>query len=448
MNDNAYRASPVALHDALSNKELGALRERIIESGALGRSPTYLSLLDYLLQAARQGQQPKEVTIAIEVMGRDASFDVSRDSIVRVYIHQLRKRLHKYYDRHEKDADFRLVIPKGQYTIAAQPHTDALSIEPEGGPHLPPIDRPPSPPTRLAGWPNLTVPLIILLMLNLIFLGYIVLRNPPLDGEQTTLHASHALWQNILNDDLPVLIVMGDYYIFGELDGQGRINRMVRDFNINSRDDLGNLFMRDNEARKRFLDLDMTYMPEGSAYALARVAPVLERGGKRVQITMMSRLSTADLRSNHIIYIGYISALDKLSNLYFSASGLQIGRSFDELYNRHSGEFYISDAGLPGQGQAFRDIALTATFPAANGNQFLLISGTRDAGLTQSAQVLTDTALLRGLEDALTGGSGQQRADSFEAVFEVYGLDRMHFDATLKYTKTLDPARVWRRQGH
>jgi hypothetical protein len=242
--------------------------------------------------------------------------------------------------------------------------------------------------------------------------------------------------------------VMGDFYIFGELDEQGRVNRMVRDFSINSRDDLGDLFMRDNQARERFLDLDMTYMPEGSAYALARVVPVLERSGKRAQITMMSRLSTADLRSNHIIYIGYISALDKLSNLYFSASALQVGRSFDELYNRHSREHYISDAGLPGQGQAFRDIALTATFPAANGNQFLLISGARDAGLTQSAQVLTDTALLGALEDTLRGDASQQRSDSFEAVYEVYGLDRMHFDANLRFVRELDPTRIWPRLEH
>jgi len=78
----------------------------------------------------------------------------------------------------------------------------------------------------------------------------------------------------------------------------------------------------------------------------------------------MSDLTTSDLRSNHIIYIGYISALDKLIDLAFAASGLKIGRSYDELLNLDTGRYYTSDAGLPEAGQQFRDYGFFATFPA------------------------------------------------------------------------------------
>jgi hypothetical protein len=65
--------------------------QRIIASGALGRSKHYGVLLQYLGAAALKGKQPKEIELAIEVLGKQANFDVAIDSSVRVYIYQLRK---------------------------------------------------------------------------------------------------------------------------------------------------------------------------------------------------------------------------------------------------------------------------------------------------------------------------------------------------------------------
>src|SRR5690606_39106559 len=149
---------------------------------------------------------------------------------------------------------------------------------------------------------------------------------------------------------------------------------------------------------------------------------------KRVNVTMMSRLSTADLRNNHIIYIGYVSAMSKLNNLYFSASGLMPGRSFDEIYEKATGVYHTSNAGLPEQGQQFRDLALLASWPASNGNQFMLLAGTRDAGLMHSAMVAGSG---RRLQELSLNASFS--LTSFEALFEVYGIDRMNFDASLLY---------------
>ncbi len=424
--------------EVFSEPELRDLQKRIEDSGALGRSRLYALLLDYLLNAAMKGEQPKEVEIAIDVMGRSTDFDVSRDSVVRVYIHQLRKRLKQFYERHEPDAEFRLIIPKGQYTIAVVP-----------GEYLKPT---PALPDAVAGAPRRprwlrTAPLILIaaLLLNAALLAANLLRDPRPTGIPASPVANHPMWQNIINDALPILVVMGDYYIFGELDDRGRVTRMIRDFNINSRQDLSNLFMRDSAMLERFMDLDMTYMPEGSAYALARIAPLLEQSGKPVNITMMSRLSTADLRNNHIVYIGYVSALDKLNSLYFAASALRIGRSYDELVNRSAGQTYTSDAGLPELGQSFRDVALLATFPAANNNQFVLISGTRDAGVMHSALAATNPDSLARIDEELgVGGTGSYA--SREAVFEVFGLDRMNFDANLLYAGKIEPTRIWSRE--
>lgn len=427
---------PVAI-DAIDNVELEALRQRLIDSGVLGRSPVYLQLLDYLLHAARQGHHPKEFEIAVDVLGRDSSFDVTKDSVVRVYVHQLRKRLEKYFSRTAPDSPYRLSIPKGQYTVNIRRAAGTADESP--------VDeelQPPGTPSQRRWRPDqaITAALIIALFLLNIWQwqrSHDVPVDTPLSSTLT-----HPLWQSLMDDDLPILVVMGDYYIFGETDESGRVTRMVRDFFINSRQDLAELFMQDNTLQMHFRDLDMSYMPEGSASALLQIAPLVAATGKRVNVRMMSRITTADLRNNHVIYIGYISAMDRLNNMYFPASGLLPGRTFDEIYNRAEQTFYTSTAGLPEQGQPFKDLALIAAWTAARGNRVILVSGTRDAGLMHAANVVANVTELEHLEDV---GGQASVTGGYEALYEVYGIDRMNFDASLVYYQALDPDRIWHR---
>jgi len=110
-----------AIHEVFSPDELNALCQRIIGSGILGRSKNYGAMLSYLVRCSIDGNSPKELELAIDVLGRGDDFDVSVDSAVRVYMHQLRKKLDTYYQNHQQDAQYRIVIPKGSYTLAAAP---------------------------------------------------------------------------------------------------------------------------------------------------------------------------------------------------------------------------------------------------------------------------------------------------------------------------------------
>lgn len=414
--------------EVLSASALRDLGERIKASGVLGRSPHYRSLLDYLIDCAVEGQMPKEVELAVNGLGRDADYDASVDSSVRVYVHQLRKKLDTYFEQIEPTASPRLVIPRGQYRLAA-------------------IDRQASPPAPVRGGrapltlqTGLLAGILVLLAANLI-----VMLLPGRDStvSQIEAAASHPVWQNVLDDEQPILLVMGDYYIFGELNANGNIARMVREFNVNSSSDLEELRFSDIEAAESYLDLDLSYMPEGSAFALARVVPILQESGKPVTITMMSDLSSADIRSNHIVYIGYISALDKLREMAFAGSGLAIGRSYDELLNKDSLEYYTSDAGLPEEGEPFKDYALFTTFPASSSTQAVLISGMRDAGLMHMAQALSDSSVLNEMVASIDYDT-DEAVSAFETLFEVYGVDRLNFDASLVYSRQLDARRIWR----
>lgn len=417
---------PLAPRDVFDSEALQALLERIKNSGELGRSRVYGGLLDYLVACSSQGRQPKEIEIAMEVLGRPADFDVSRDSAVRVYIHQLRKKLESYYQTREQDAAYRIVIPRGQYTIAAQAQQ----------PIRPTTDEPS--PRRINLNSLLLAGIGFLLVANLWYMVGTDSQPSAISGNDLALHP---IWQPLLDDDLPILLVMGDYYIFGELNANGDVARMIREFDVNSSRDLEDRIFSDIKSTEHYLDLDLSYMPEGSAYALAKIVPLLQSSGKRVNITMMSDLTTQDIRSNHIVYIGYISAMDKLTDMAFAASGLRIGRSYDELQNLETQNYYTSDAGLPETGQQFRDYGMFSTFPASNETQVVVVAGMRDAGLMQTAQALSDNQTLNELEQSVSLTNAAP--PSFEALYEVFGVDRLNFSANLVYSRTMDSNFIW-----
>src|SRR5690606_17915560 len=88
-------------------------------------------------------------------------------------------------------------------------------------------------PLQRRSWtPWLAGPAIVMLLFNL-------LQNWQIQQDAVAANpfADTSLWQPILESRLPVLILVGDYYIMGEVDDSGNISRMVREFDINSRQD-------------------------------------------------------------------------------------------------------------------------------------------------------------------------------------------------------------------
>jgi len=68
-----------------------------------------------------QKEFQKEITIAIDIFGKDSGFNSNKDSTVRHHILILRNKLDNYYRNEGKEDKFRLVIPKGHYEIQIIP---------------------------------------------------------------------------------------------------------------------------------------------------------------------------------------------------------------------------------------------------------------------------------------------------------------------------------------
>lgn len=408
--------------------ELRALCQRIIQSGELGRSRTYAAILEYLAEQAISGSTPKEISIAMDVLGRSSEFDVGKDSIVRVHIYHLRNKLNTYYAKHGRDEKWRVDIPKGQYMLA----TTTNVPEPEV-------------PLSIAGRPQLRKSLTPwLATLAIVLLGFNLLQQSegPLVPAANP-YAATTLWQPILDDEQPVLVLLGDYYIMGELDDGGMVSRMVREFDVNSQQDLA----RSKQAGRNatYLNLDLSYTPTSVSTALLQVLKVFGADNARVSVKLMSDFSTNDLVGRHVIYVGLLSGLQSLQDILFSASGLATGATFDELISLDAGTRFTSSSGLSTGEDSYRDFGMLSTFPAPSGTQFLFLAGMRDEGLANLAEEVAMLPALAELEQAL---ATEQIANgvSFEALYEVLGFSNTNFDANLAYIAPLDTQVLWQNR--
>jgi hypothetical protein len=416
---------------------------KIAESGALGRSRSYGRLLDFLVDCAINGRTPKELEIAIEVFGRGADFDPSQDSMVRVYAHNLRQKLEHYYATAGRGESQQLVLARGEYRVSLIPGNtavetvDASSPAAAAAPSSTPQARS-APPWR--AW-RLAAAGAALVAVGAALGTGIALHGVPTAPAAAAV-ASSPLWAGMLDDDLPILLVVGDYYIYGEIDEHGAVTRLVRDFNVGSRKDLDELMMNDPSLLARYLNLDLTYLPTGSAFALLDLLRVLYTSDKQVRVVSMSEMNEADLKSSHVIYVGYLSALDKLEDFVFASSSLAIGYTYDELRNMDTGELYTSEAGMPEANHNYRDYAFISMFPGPGGNQIMIVAGTRDAGLMQAAHALADPMFVGSMEQKRPD-SGSAQPPSFEMLYEVTGYGRTNLDAMLVHTAALNYQQIW-----
>lgn len=441
----------------MNPEQLQAHADRIRASQVLGRSELMLRLFDFLVSCSLQDRAPKEIELAIDVFGKDAQFEVTRDAMVRVYMHKLRRKLDEYYLSASIDAGRseagRLTIPRGEYRLVfeeAAAATARVPHEPElEAPTLDDLNQPPDalapPRPRSFAWPRVAIAVVVALLAANLLLALFTWSSEDQPSAEQRKVRRHSVWQPILADDKPIYVVMGDYYIFGELGDNSpnepyAVRRLVREFNINSRNDLEQWSKDHPEQADRFMDVALGYLPVASAYALSDIAPLLQSSGarKQVNVIMASDLTSGMIRSSHVVYIGLISGMGMLRDIAFAGSRFRIGDTYDELIDRDSGQMYVSQSSVSvNNNTRYRDYGYFATFAGPSNNRIVILAGTRDVALMHTAEAASHAELLQSLT------STAKSAQDFEALYAVDAIDRMNLDGKLLLANAFNTSNIW-----
>lgn len=412
--------------------ELQRQAEQFRSSGLLGKPGALSRLFDFLLSRSLAGEVPKEIEIALQVFGKGANFDVAQDSLVRVYVHKLRRRLEEFASRYLTPTDSRITIPKGEYRLVLEPANAASAPSVEEV--APPAPAPQPSPQRWRQWLRPTLAVVAAFIAGIV-LTY-AFTSDPRDRDLNAVRHS-AVWGPLLDDDLPITLVVGDYFLLGEMDDASNVQRLVREFYVNSNQDFMDHMQLNPGLMRKYRNLDLTYLPAASAFALQDLVPVLNLG-KQVRVTLLSALDPSVLKSTHIVYVGYISGMGMLGDRVFAQSRLALGGSFDELHDTQTGTTYVSTVMPMGsEGGVFRDFGYFSTFAGPNGNRIVVISGTRDNGVMHVAEALSRRAGVAEI-GAKAGG-----AESFESLYEVDGMARAGLNARVLFVSEMKSDAIW-----
>ena len=387
---------------------------RVQASGVLGEA-RLRRMFDYLAERSLAGQSPKEIAIAIDVFGRSPDFDVSQDALVRVYIHKLRKALEEYYGLASTVGGSQLHIPRGEYRLRVSAKTRDVPIAaiPPRGRHF-----------RVLGS-------AALLGVALLVGGFVTwLQAPHSDLERVR---ANPIWSSLIKDDRPIMIVVGDYYLIGETDDSMGVNRLIREYSVNSKSDLDHYVQEHPELAERYMDVGLRYLPISTAFALRDVMVVLAPENRRITVSKMSDIEPSSLKSADIVYIGYLSGMGMLQDLIFADSRFSIGDSYDEVFDKRTRVSYVSEIGSDimdppqptGKEKTYHDYGVFEKLRGPGGNTIVVISGTRDAGVTQTAEVFTSAQKLKDLE---------QKSDvrlPIEALLEVSAVNGVNLNGKL-----------------
>ena len=367
---------------------------RIRDSGMLGDSGRLRELFDYLAARGPAAAPATQADIADAVFGQpDADGD---DATARVYIHRLRKRLEDFYLASGEGAGgARLMLPAGTYALRL-----AGKIEQDA-----PVTRAPLLSRRLP---------YALALVAALALAFVLGRQLPGPGDGP---AANALWQPFLDSPRPTLVVVGDYYIFGEIDPvTPEEGRLIRDFRVNSPLDLELMQDLYPERYGTAEDVGLNYLPFSSAYALREIVPILARGGREVRVLPASDLEADMLNRFDVVYVGLFSGMALLEEVTFMQSGFTLGESYDELIDQASGTTYTSEeARRLASPVYYRDYGYVARYRTPGGALVAVVAAARDTGLRGISPLVSGP----GLSDEL--GDRASDDEDFEALFQITG---------------------------
>ena len=392
-----------------SNSVLRQQAERMQASGLLGES-RLRRLFDYLVESTVAGHSPKEVAIAMDVFGKTSDFDATQDALVRVYIHKLRKVLDEFYGSPDESGP-KLHLPRGEYRLQ-------VTVPP------PPLPEPQPMKGRRGGMVGALVALVAAVGI-VGFFAVSWFRPPPSELERVR---ANPIWAEILKDERPILIVVGDYYLIGEIDDSMNVDRLVLEFSVNSKSDLDRFIVEHPIMAARYMDVGIRYLPISAAFALRDVMVVLAPQNKRISIAKMSDVEPSSLKSADIVYIGYLSGMGMLQDMVSTGSRFAIGDTYDEVIDNKTRHSYVSQVGSQimgppqptGKEQSYHDYGLFEKVRGPSGNTILVIAGTRDEGVSQTAEAFTSQQKLNELA---------QQTDAalpFEALLEVRAFNGMN----------------------
>lgn len=406
-------------------------------------------ICDYYLEG--RAHELNEHILGYDVFGRDSSYNPSADPIVRVFAHEIRKKLEAYYaDEGSKDP-IHLEIPAGSY----QPAFKRCLPEPPAGsyePVLPAQSESEVKTTRRRSW-TVRLPVgfaVLCLAAALIALGVSnwQLRQRVAEIESTTNPQSYGpLWTSFLSDTNPTLVILSNPPILRFTNPsdpkpqaknsiplapetiEALKDRFVLNPEISIREpgdqSRGNedpsrpTIVTERNQTPRLIISTNDYTGMGEAIGLYYLTDFFGKAGRNLSLKQSRTLSAEDLKNHNVIMLGGVwvnewsNKLTTGEDFVFTSKGTIVNRNPQASEESE----YIPEFDRRA-GSLVTDYALITVKPSMSAvNDVMLLAGIYSQGTEASVEYVTSKNYLDQLNQRLQRPGGSTHY--FQALLKV-----------------------------
>lgn len=422
------------LQDAeISPVEKRVALERLLKSQTFSRSDQLRRFLQYICEKEIAGRidEVTEYSIAVEALGRPASYSPADDSSVRTRAHALRQKLQEYYELEEPEAVLRIEVPKGGYNphffVSALPPVRLVAPAVE---LLPEIS---ARPAKSSWRPFLAGALAASVVIGAVLVPLLMRRasNQVKPGIDAVVHKA---WGAMLNPGVPVDVCIATppaMLLHSYKDGQlPPIPAMLLPAPKEVAAWYAGLQMSDGGG-KLYMHTTQDVFLFGDSLAATSAVQLLSRAGAAPQVVPESSLQAFAMRGRNVVLIGS-------PNYSPLAARFLLNTPFSVHYDPVRLEEVVSE-GIPGSGatQIFRPshdqfgrltraYGLITVLPSESYSEtqskILIFSGITSAGPQAALEFFQSPEGLHILESKLRLNSATKFPEAYQVVVRC-GLD-------------------------
>jgi hypothetical protein len=357
---------------------------------------------------------------------------------VRVSVRTLRQKLAEYYGASGRDDAVRFDIPKGGYRVTVtriETVPAATTAVPAAATSLPVAP-------ASGKWKWVAAAALAVLAVSVGFNLYSWARPAPAaaapDAPQLSRVRESALWSDMVKSNRPVTLIMGDLFMYTQVDPQTGRTVTVRDSAVNSSDEM-RAFLASNpsfatERGQRYV----TMVQKTVAVGMASVMRIVDRPGRRIEVAAQDDVSLDEIRNNDVIYLGPLVRMGPLGSHYALQSRYRYNNQGQTITDLTTGKTFMPEGTLSAQ---HVDYALAAKFVGPTGNHIMIFTaGARNAGVLQIVRTVTSADGVAKIDERLHATPGQH-VGSFEALLTVTGFKQTDLMADIVDVTPM-PARV------
>lgn len=422
------------------NESVQSQVERILHSEELRGSEVLRRLLRFLAEKSATGEadELKEYIVAIDGLGKPATYDPRHNSAVRIQVGRLRQKLADYYRGEGRCDPIVIDVPKGRFKLKIEhracpaltsPSTDFFPDPPAPAEIKAPE---PTPKKSVRAWlrnPRIVIPVWVALIVavGLTVVGYRWLK-PATAKANTVVYPAgwdadmEALWKPFISTRRPVIVAIEDP-LFVELNGSTGI--YYRDRTLNNWNDIvasQNVATLRKVLKNPVIQPSRYYTAFGEVDASFLIAKLLGPRVQNLSVVKTSDLSLRQIGDNDVLFVG-------VQNLFFNEQAqatpvtvqlLQVREGIRNLSPGRNEPVLFADEYSTAPTEEGIAYALVTHLPGPLGdNDLESFTSSRAAGYVAAVKAFTDPVVVRSIVSELKQSCGGRVPRYYQVLLKV-----------------------------